>query len=63
MFYLGQKEDCSLGDSISDSYERLLLRDSGGRSLYMILAKDEFNAIKHSIYKRFFANHKGLILP
>ena len=53
----------SLGDSIWDSSERLLQKDSGGRSLYMILAKGEFSAIEHSFYKRFFANHKGLILP
>jgi len=28
-FYLGQNEDCSLGDSTSDSSERLLQRGSG----------------------------------
>ena len=33
-FYLGQNEDCSLGDSTSDSSERLLQRGSGGRSIY-----------------------------
>ena len=38
-FYLGQNEDCSLGDSTSDSSERLLWRGSGGRSIYMILVK------------------------
>ena len=28
-FYLGQYEDCSLGDGTSDSCERLLQRDGG----------------------------------
>ena len=32
-FYLGQKEDCSPGDSTSDSSEKLLPR-GGGRSVY-----------------------------
>ena len=36
-FYLGQNEDCSTGDSTSDSSERLFQRDSGGRSIYKIL--------------------------
>ena len=33
-FYLGQNEECSLGDSTSDSSKRLLQRGSGGRSIY-----------------------------
>ena len=32
-FYLGQNEDCSLGGSISDSSEKLLLSGSGGSSV------------------------------
>ena len=35
-FYLGQNEDCSPGDSTSESSERLLQRGSGGRSIYKI---------------------------
>ena len=46
-FYLGQNEGCSTGDSASDNSERLFQRDSGGRSIYKILVKVEFNTIKH----------------
>ena len=53
LFYLGQNEDCSLGGSISDSSERLLQRGSGGKSIYKVLEKGEFYAMKHSFYKRF----------
>ena len=38
-FYLGQNEDCSLGDSTSDSSERLFQRGCGGRSKYKIVVK------------------------
>ena len=38
-FYLGQNEDCSLGDSTSDSSKKLLRRRSRRRSIYMILVK------------------------
>ena len=41
------------GGSISDSSERLLQRGSGGKSIYKVLVKGEFNTMKHSIYKRF----------
>ena len=63
MFYLGQNEDCSQGGSISDSSERLLQRGSGGKSIYEVLVKGEFNTRKHSIYKRFFVSHEGLMSP
>ena len=49
-----QNEDCSLGGSISDSSERLLQSSSGGKSVYKVLVKGEFNTMKHSFYKRFF---------
>jgi len=55
-FYLGQSEDCSPEGSISDSSERLLQKGSGGRSIYKVLVKGEFNTIKHSFYKRFFCS-------
>ena len=51
-FYLGQNEDCSLGGSISDSSERLLQSGSGGRPIYKVLVKGEFNTMKHSFYKK-----------
>ena len=60
-FYLGQNEDCSLGGSISDSSERLLQSSSGGKSMYKVLVKGEFNTMKHSIYKKFFVSHEDLI--
>ena len=59
-FYLGQNEDCSLGGSTSDISERLLQRGSGGRSIYTILVKGDFDAIKHSFYKRVSISHKEL---
>ena len=49
-FYLGQNEDCSLGGSISDSSERLLQSSSGGKSMYKVLVKGEFNTMRHSWY-------------
>ena len=52
-FYLGQNEDCSPGGSISDSSERLLQSGSGGKSLYKVFVKGEFNTMKHTFYKRF----------
>ena len=43
-FYLGQNEDYSVGDSLSDSSEKLL--QSGGReskvSIYVILVKGKY---------------------
>ena len=62
-FYLGQNEDCSLGGSISDSSERLLQSGSGGKSVYKVWVKEEFNTMKHSIYKRFSVSHEGLMSP
>ena len=52
-FYWGQNEDCSPGGSISDRSERLLQTSSGKKSIYKVLMKGEFNAVKHSFYKRF----------
>ena len=52
-FYLGQNGACSLGDSISDISERLFESGSGGKSIYKVLVKGEFNTMKPSVYKRF----------
>ena len=38
---------------MSDGSERLLLSGSGGKSIYKVLVKGEFNIMKHSFYKRF----------
>ena len=59
-FYLGQNEDCSLGDSTSESSERLLQRGSGENSIYKILVREEFTAIKRSLNKRLSASHEGI---
>ena len=61
-FYLGQNEDCSRGDRSSDSSERRLQRGSGGKSIYKILVKGEFNAIKCLLYKRFSASQGADII-
>ena len=60
---LGQNEVCSLQGRISDSSEGLLQSGSGRKSMYKVLVKVEFDAIKHSLYKRFFANHEDLMEP
>ena len=63
MFYLRQNEDCSLGDSTSDSSERLLHRGSRGRSMCKVLVKGEFRATKCLLYRSFAANHEELMSP
>ena len=60
-FHLGQNENCSPGDSTLHSSERLLQIGSGGRSVYKILVKAAFSAIKHLLYKRFSASHEELM--
>ena len=52
-FHLRQNADYSLGDRTSYNCERLLQRGSGGRLIYKILVKGEFNTIKHSLYSVF----------
>ena len=59
----GENEDCSLGDSTSDSSERLFQRGSGGRSKYKILVKGEFNALNCLLNKGFSASHEELMSP
>ena len=59
-FYLYQNEDCSLGDSTSNSSEKFQ-RGNGEKSIYMILMKREFSVIKHLLYQRFSASYKGLM--
>ena len=61
--YVAQNGDYSLGDSTSDRSERLLKRGSWGRSIYDILVKGEFNAIKHFFYKRVSASHEEPMSP
>ena len=58
-FTWGQNEDCSPGDKTSVSSERLFQRGSQGRSIYNILVKGEFSAIKHLVYKKVFFSSQG----
>ena len=66
MFYLGQNEDFSLRDSISDSCETLLQSGSGWKSIYLVLVKGEFSTTNHSFYKgfwivtRIWCHHEGI---
>ena len=60
---MGQDEDYSLGGSPSGSSERLLQSGSGGKAIHEVLVKGEFNAMKHSIYKRFFVSREDLMSP
>ena len=78
-FYLGPHEDCSPGDSTSESSETLLQRGGSEgqykegeegqykkvniRSVCKILVKAEFSAIKHLLYKRFSASHQEPMSP
>ena len=62
-FLWGQNEDCSLGESISDSSERLLQSCSGTKSICKAFMKGEFSTMRHSFYKRFFVSHEDLMSP
>ena len=41
-FYVGQYEDCTLGDSTSDGSEKLFQRGRGKESMYVILVKADY---------------------
>ena len=43
--------------------ERLLQSGSGGKSIYKVSVKGEFNVMKHPFYKRFFVSHEDLMSP
>ena len=55
---MGQNENCSLGDSTSNSSERLLQRWSGRRSTNKILVNVEVNIIQHSFSLNLGSNGK-----
>ena len=59
-FYLGQKEDYSLGDSISDSSEKLLQRGVGWEKYQYMYEFSEagVNASKHIFLQKVPAGHK-----
>ena len=52
-FIWDQNEDCSLGDSISASSDKLLPRARGQRSIYVILLKGEFTQSSIHLIKGF----------
>ena len=58
--YLGQNEDYSLGDNISDSSEKLLPRGKRERSVYMWFWWKAICALKHILQQRLAANHSKM---
>ena len=61
--YLGQNEDCSPEDSISDSSEKLLQGGGGREFNIVILVKGEFTQSNTYLYERLPAGHKELMSP
>ena len=53
-FYLRQNEDCSLGDSVSDSSEKLLQRGKGKAQYICDFGEGGVHAIKYVIFCRRF---------
>ena len=53
-FGLRQNEDCSLGDSVSDSSEKLLQRGKGEGQYICDFGEGRVHAIKHIIFYRRF---------
>ena len=45
-------------ETASQIAERLRQSGSGGKSIYKVLVKAEFNTMKHSFYKSFFVSHE-----
>ena len=50
-------EDCSLGDSTSDSFENLLERGIMEKSIYVIFGEGGIHAIKHIFSQKASTNH------
>ena len=51
-----------------EAASQIALRDCskvavGGRSIYKIFGKGEFNTLKHSFYKRVLVSHEVLMSP
>ena len=49
-----------------EAASQIALRDCskasvGGKSIYRVEGKGKFSTMKHSIYKRFFVSHEGLM--
>ena len=54
MFYLGQNEDCSLGDSASDNAEKLLQRGKGEGQYVCGFGEGRIYAIKYLFFAEGF---------
>ena len=39
------------------------MRTAAWEAIYKVLGKGEFSTMNHSIYKRFFVSHEGLMSP
>ena len=59
--YLGQNEDCSPGESTSDSSE--VLKEVGGKVNICDFGEGGVHVIKHLSYERFSASHVELKSP
>ena len=62
-FYLRQYEDCSLGDSTSDSSEKLLQRGRGEGQHAHDFGEGVVHAIKHLPLPKYSASHQELMSP
>ena len=62
-FIWGKMQTAAREAASQIALKRLLQSGSGGKSIYKVLVKGEFNAMKHSICKRFFVSHEGLMSP
>jgi hypothetical protein len=68
-FYLGQKKDCSLGDSTSDGSEKLLQRGRGDGQYICDFGEGGVHAIRHIFLQistslmRVTASHEGQSSP
>ena len=59
---MGQNEDYSPGDSLSDSSKELLQRGGGEVSTHVILVKGG-RAAKHTFWHKVAASHKKQMFP
>ena len=65
-FYWGQNEDYSLGDSTSDTTEKLLQRDRGKGQYIWDLGEGKVHAVKHILHiflQMAFASHEEQLSP
>ena len=63
MYYLGQNEDYSLGDSISDSSEKLLQRSRVKGQCICDFGEGGIHAIEHIFLQKVSASHKEQTSP